>query len=340
MEGLVLLMVESSSLSIRIAVLDSDREFVNALSQALHSCNYISDLQQFSAPEDVLVSIEQGEVQAVAIDPFSTGVKNSIRFIERVRGAHPAIPLCLLGTADQLLTMPDVSTKWAARFGHYIRLVKDQPSSALGPATHDVARRLQFYWAAATAKDEAAALRSRLGRVANGEGPAPFDSSFSADVSNTVGKLETALDLGKSLAQQSAVVPDLETDAVKIIIQDTIRRASTSIERTTYVNIGVLISGIVIVLLGFAMSLFNPDWRPVAFAGMGIAGVITALVQNPLRTIGLESRRLVLSQAAYIGFLNQVRLLASADGNDVEGALKKCTQLNEAVQIIQSSLAE
>jgi len=105
------------------------------------------------------------------------------------------------------------------------------------------------------------------------------------------------------------VVPGIPTDRIEHLIDATITQSQRSLDLTSKVNIGVLMVGAGIVIASLGYSIVTGSWTGVGFGAIGMAGVITSLVQNPLRSIGASARRLVQVQIAYLAFMSQLSRL-------------------------------
>jgi len=129
------------------------------------------------------------------------------------------------------------------------------------------------------------------------------------------------------------ILPWLEAKDIQDLVIDTLKKASKSLETAANVNKAVLMFGTALVLVSFVFASITSTWEVVTFGGLGIAAIIASLITNPLKAIGMGARRLIQVHVAYMGFLNQLRLLRSSPRiNDEAALLGRSKRLSEAVE--------
>src|SRR6266496_339252 len=101
----------------------------------------------------------------------------------------------------------------------------------------------------------------------------------------------------------------MTVEKIESLINTTIQQSQQSLGLTAKVNIGVLVVGASVVVISLFYSMWTDSWNAVGFGALGTAGVMTSLIRNPLRSIGVSARRLVQVQIAYLAFVSQLARL-------------------------------
>jgi hypothetical protein len=114
-------------------------------------------------------------------------------------------------------------------------------------------------------------------------------------------------------------VPDISRSAIENLIKDTIYQAQSSLKLNVAVNIGILIFGVILIGVAYFTGLYTKEWAlSMAFGGIGLGGVIAALVSNPLKSIGKSSRQLVQLQITYLSFMNVMTIINTSNIDSLE----------------------
>jgi hypothetical protein len=328
------------TVTLKIAIADADRTFASVLRAILQNVSDVSRVEIYDAPAKVIEGMERGEVNALFIDIFALGTAPGIELVSRIRELFSHIPICLLGSREQLATLPNVPAPWQKRFGHYYRLAKDQTADKLREEAEMIANRLGLYIISRTAKAKLNDVRDLLLHHPNEL--AHFGGDAERRIVEAIQIANTALE-----AKQAAppplqeIVPGFADTDVQSLVKNTVDRASSALDRTAFVNTGILLFGAILLLLSFVVASITQRWEAVAFGGFGIAGVIASLITNPLKSIGLGAQRLVQLQVAYLGFLNQIRLLnRNSPQIDEKMLLDRSKQLSDATTTVLKSLKE
>jgi hypothetical protein len=144
----------------------------------------------------------------------------------------------------------------------------------------------------------------------------PLSTKQKEDLEETASVIENVLDTEDKREQQEILkVPGVNTSQMERLVSNTLSEANQALSLTTKVNIAVLVIGMLMVIASFIVAVATNRWEAVAFGGFGMAGVITSLIANPLKSIGSRARKLVQVQVAYLAFLSQLALL----NRDVQG---------------------
>lgn len=144
--------------------------------------------------------------------------------------------------------------------------------------------------------DIQAAIRIQLKKIVSA------DDKFAHELSALISK-------ASATGISPAIVPGVNSSEIERLVHITLRDATLSLKLTANVNIGVLVLGVLLVFASFIVAAVTNRWEAVAFGGFGMAGIIASLVTSPLRSIGINARRLVQIQVAYLAFLNQLTML-------------------------------
>jgi len=324
-----------ASVRLRVAIVDS-REWE---SQAICSLFELLPVVEHASVHPLrpgLPSVLRHEgVNALAINIFSVGVAEGISAVREVRDELPHVPICLLGTVEQLTAWPGVPIEWRERFGHYYRVNIELPP---GPLLRDIELATDRFRGYLLSQDAQARLRDTRELLSVWEG-----HSLQLDDEAT-NRIRAAIDVAEQAIEERArveppsIVPGFADTDVQELIKTTIDRASRALDQSAKINGLIIAGGMALVIASFVVAAITKSWAAVAFGGFGISGVVASLVSNPLSSIGLGARRLVQVQVAYLGFLNQVRLLGVGDSaTDGEDAATRSRQLSAAtVEVLQA----
>lgn len=320
-----------------ILVADADPVSSAAAAAAFDGSTGVTSVSIAHAVDEARNILEHGTANALVVDIFSLGVDRGIKLIENTRQNYPLFPICLLGTHRNLRDLPTVPQNWRLRFAHYYKLAKDQPSELLQKDSEVMAYKLFTYRLARSAKVKLADLRNVLHQME------AKSTSISPD---TKQEIADAIDLAhEAIEAQTAqrervidIVPGFEARDVQVLVNKTLDRASRALDTSTKINIGILVFGVLIVAASFIVASITQRWEAVAFGGFGLVGVITSLITNPLKSIGVASRRIVQIQVAYLGFLNQIAIISECSNDSPDAAMTKSKRLQEASQSIQETL--
>ncbi len=317
-----------------IAIIETDRTVAEALRGAFGAFENVHTVTAFGEGETALEQILEGKCNALLIDIFSLGTTLGIRLVESTRESAPHIPICLLGTADQLAEMPDVNSYWRQRFAHYYKLAIDQPLVTIAQFAERMAIHLGLYLLSRRASLGLRDIRNRL------EQP---ETRTAADMQRE--QMAEALELAQEAldarrpAGDTFIVPGFDDQNLQALVKGTIEKASASLDGSALVNKRLLQFGCCLVAAAFVVAVITGSWKVVSFGGMGLAGIITAVITNPLKGIAATARRLVQIQVAYIGFLH---VLGTAGNHPADPAPdsfdKRAKSINEAIRNVLGAL--
>jgi DNA-binding NarL/FixJ family response regulator len=293
---------------LEILVADADPVSSAAIAAAFDRSTGVTCVSIAHTIDEARNILAHGRSNALVVDIFGVGVDRGIELIKETRERYLAFPICLLGTRRNLRELPTVPQYWRSPFDHYYKLAKDQPPQSLQKDSEAMAYNLFTYWLARSAKVRLSHLRNMLLEM-EARSPAFF--------SDRKQEIADAIDLAqKAIEEQSAQsrrvvgsVPGFEARDVQLLATQTLDRASRALDTSTRINTGILIFGALIVTASFVVACVTHRWDAVAFGGFGLAGVVSSLVTNPLKSIGFASRRIVQIQVAYLGFLNQIAIV-------------------------------
>ena len=138
------------------------------------------------------------------------------------------------------------------------------------------------------------------------------------DIRGAIVDAKSSTAINARVAQSAhTVIPGMQAERIESLINDTIRQSQQALSLTSWVNIGVLVAGALIVVISMVYSMWTGNWNAIGFGTLGTAGIMTSLIRNPLRSIGVSARRLVQVQIAYLAFVSQLaRLNAESDKLD------------------------
>lgn len=328
--------MENLPLPLKIAIVDSDPIGADVLKTILRTKPDIEEVSVFDQTGVAYGRFGHVDFSTLFIDIFSLGVDAGIEFIEYVRSEYPAVAICLYSPSVMLKLMPEVKDNWRNRFSHYYKLAKDQTIQNLDISSEEVLPLLAHYTQSAIARLQLSNLRTKLSQVSVQN----LTVEQKQEIEEVASAAEKALQPQEAKAQPKAItiVPGINTAHVEQLVDETLREAKKSLQMTTNVNIGVLVAGSFLVAVSFIVASYTNQWEAVAFGGFGIAGIIASLITNPLKSIGLSSRRLVQIQVAYLAFLSQLSIINQVSENTT--IIEQSKQLGDEMTRTLKSLEE
>lgn len=328
--------MDTTPVALNIAIAENDRATADVLSDVFSRIPHVQSTKRFDAKELAFEALREGKCNVLLVNLFSFGIKRGIDLIDLTRKEVPHVPICLIGSTAQLSLMADVPKHWQERFEHYYKLPVDQSPIEMARNAEYIARMLSLYLLSRTASIRLRDLKSFLGR------PEMRDHLDAQQK-----RIDEAIDLAERAlqAKQEAVgadrfiVPGFDSQDLQALVKDTLRKASTSLERSATVNKGLLIFGGLLVAASFVVASIKGSWEAVTFGGFGVAGIITSLIRNPLQSIAASARRLVQIQVAYLGFLNVLGTFGNQSSpQDEESMTRRAERINEAISNVLEAL--
>ena len=300
----------------------------NTAATSVFVANNVSEAKQ---------KLDAGITNALVIDIFSLGVDIGIDLIKLVRKEHPAFPICLIGTTSNLHSFPNVPRSWKARFSHYYKMAKDLQPDQLRKSAEVMAYKLFTYWLARSAKVKLSDLRDLLLKMEAKS--TTFSVGTTQEIYSTIDFAQKAIEAQSTQKDRlTDIVPGFQGQDIQALVNKTLENASRALDKSTTVNTGILIFGALLIAASFVVASMTGNWESVAFGGFGLAGVIASLITNPLKSIGITSRRVVQIQVAYLGFLNQISMINEAPNDTTDAVIKKSERLQDVMQSIQETL--
>jgi hypothetical protein len=329
--------LSNNLIQLQVAILEPTTEVFQSIKDLIERRSVVESVIWFDNPERLLTSFEKSEVNTLFINIFSMGAPNGIKLIQSIREKYSHVPICLLGTRKQLSTFPDVPSSWKRRFNHYYWFNKDLSGQEAKREIAAIIERMAYYLVSKDVKAKLQNVREYISKFDKTSNDQKFGTK---QVLETLELAEKALEAKqKNLTTISNIVPGFENEDVQNLIKETLERSSAALKRTSTANIGVLIVGGLLVLSAFVVGVFKSGWEPVMFGGIGIAGIITSLIANPLKSIGNGARHLVQVQLAYLGFFNQLLILSQMSKSlSEEAIIERSKQVNMATTNILESL--
>lgn len=329
--------MNDSALTLNIVLLDRT-SIASVIKSVFEQIPSVSHVYLCIEPQEVINALENDYANTLLIDIFSIGVTSGISTIETVREKFPHVPICLIGNKQTLNDLPDVPDNWRKRFDHYFKLPKDETPDQLIRRSEGIAKLLEVYLQHNKAYVGIKDLRNMI---------VHRQGVFKQLPAETVKEIGIILEEGERALEDKQKIDGLPQlvlqgfggEDIKILVKDTLEKSSKALDGTARVNKWILVCGAVLVIASFVVASITQRWEAVTFGGFGIAGIIASLITNPLKSIGIGAKRLVILQVAYLNFLKQLSLLDSStpDQNQIS-VLEKSKQLNEAMEKVLERL--
>lgn len=305
---------------LHIGIFDSSSSSAKKLIEGLNNIKNTKSTAHFSILDVDLEELKE-KCNAFFIDIFSFRLPEAISLIEDVRERIPYAPICLYSLHSNLAVMPGVGNYWRQRFLHYYKLPKDTQESEFLAAVRETTNSLSFDLGIGHARQELTALKKR---IAHGKGEISY-----ADIEGIVSVTLNAIE-ARAKNTDSNLVPGIETNYLKSIIDNTLSEAYRSIQISRRINISVIVFGSIVIAMSFVVASINNSWEAIAFGGFGASGIIAALITSPLKTISSSTGRLVQVQTAYFQFLLQLQMLN--EHSDSIGIVEMSRVLGEVME--------
>ncbi len=125
-----------------IGVLSSDPKFQGRLTGSLSRIYGVNSIRVFREAASLLKHVQRKAVNAAIIDLFTTNTRMGVKLIEMLREDYRDVPICLLGTQEELASFRGVPPVWKRRFSHYFALRKDESPQFLNARIEEQVVRL------------------------------------------------------------------------------------------------------------------------------------------------------------------------------------------------------
>lgn len=324
--------------ALKIAILDKSTIPASILKTIFEKLPSVVSVYLFLDTEKVLDAFKKDEVNCLLIDIFSVGVGHGIDLIKTLRNDYSFAPICLIGDKESLSDFPDVPDYWKKRFDHYFLLPKDEKPELLIKRAEGMAKFLEVYLREGKTRHGLQDLRKR---IAHRQGEFKnFPIEMVQEIDQILEQGEQAIEIKQKIFPHSQLILEgFAGDDIKNLVKDTLEKASNALDGTAKVNKWILVWGALLISASFIVASITQRWEAIAFGGFGIAGIITALITNPLKSIGIGAKRLVILQVAYLNFLKQLSLLDTSTQEHLQiSVIEKSKQLNEAMEKVVENL--
>ena len=296
--------------------------------------------QQDEVADVKILSVEQGAeqlIQELKKENITALVINIFRFsqgkiiIDHIK-KEKIIPVCILGTEEQLANLVE--------YKGYCKIATDIPPEDLKDDIKRMSKSLFRCRMTQFAKYKLGKLKLdednkeikeviNLLKLNNEKGQEEMlhgQSSYSSVTSRQ--------EVNKSLINTR--------DAIKELTNDTLNEASNAIGLYKKVNLVIIGVGLLIILASVGVFLFWKTEQPeiLAFGGLGLGGMIAALIKNPTSSIGKTAAQKIQIQIAYSGFLAQFRMIQNTETNGIDEMIKKSAQLNKITYSLIKTVGE
>jgi hypothetical protein len=113
-------------LGLAVMIVDTNRISSRTLQRLLATKPNVAKVEVYDHLETARRALGSGVFNCLFIDIFSIGIDGGIELIQYLQAKFSDAPICLYSESSDLITMPDVSEYWRKKFGHYLKLGKDQ----------------------------------------------------------------------------------------------------------------------------------------------------------------------------------------------------------------------
>lgn len=314
-----------------ITIIESDTKIASLLRSAFEGHRQVKSVSILPDTTSALDRFRDESSNALLINIFDVGIDSGVTLIENLRNTVKHIPICLLGSTDQLTLMTDVNVRWRSRFKHYYKLQTDLNLSSLSSRIEQIIHLFGIYLLSRMASSRLREIKAYL------EHPTDQDGSKSKqhEIKKALELAEHALEAKQQYQFNEFIIPGFDDKELQAVVKDTLHKASSSLEQSSNVNKGILIFGGVLVATAFIVASYKGSWEAVSFGGIGLAGIIASLITNPLKGIASSARRLVQIQVAYVGFLHVLGRfnLRTSPSNEAD-ALNQIEAINQSIRTV------
>jgi len=263
-------------------------------------------------------AIKKEEIDTLVINIFDYGIQDAIKIIDENR---ENMPICILGTEEQLAGFEGVPLNKAVEFAYYCKMATN---SLLEDMEEDVRRVSKFL------------LQCRMEKIAKKQLDELVEICFVLDDDNSneekiekIEKIKSTISLvgeqNKELNARNKERRSLKDEFNDEILK-TLKETSKTMKKYETVNMIIVGSGLGLIALAFITFLITNNPTILSFGGAGFLAVITSLIKDPANSISKAAKQLILIQISYLGFWKQVQINESVESKEIDDMIRhsKC----------------
>ncbi len=96
-------------------------------------------------PEIALNAVRKGEANLLIVDLYEVGIEKTIELVKKVRLIDRTVPICLVGTEEDLRKLPGVPLYWKKQFSQFYKLERDKIEPEISEISKDLVLQYDRY---------------------------------------------------------------------------------------------------------------------------------------------------------------------------------------------------
>jgi hypothetical protein len=321
-----------TNLKLNVAVIVNNPTISSLLDPLIKKQGDVGNVNIFENEELLYESFSNELSNSLFIDIFSIGVPTGLKIISTIRKKYSFAPICLVGRYDDFMKFSDVPENWKIRFEHYYKLTINQDIDSILFHIEKLTKILYGYLIARIAKVQLRHLRE----IFTSDNLVKQNDQYQAN--EILEMIEKALENKTKEPVRPCIIPGFGMDDIQKLVNETLEKTSKSIKGYSVLNKLVVYFGLVFILSSFIVTIITSDFKYMTFGGIGLAGIISSFISNPIKAVGSSVSHFIQCQISYVGFLKQIDILNLITPNSFEESIQKSKRLEEVTKSLQESL--
>ena len=338
---------------------------------------YVENVEIIPNREVLFQMIKDGDINTLVINIFGDDILKKIGIIQDVQ-QDKTIPICLLGTSEQIKHFEGAPSEWKNKFKSYCKIAIDISPQDLNKEIEEMAKglfrcregkilKVKLDNVIASDKKPEEKVKELLelpGKAVefgkgeqilnNEELLKAIEKSGNSEkekekaIVEAVGKAKEKIkseqkkDERKNEESSKGLVEEVMSKKdLEDLVKRTLNDSAESIKLYKKVNVIIVAIGLALVIVSMIYFLIYPNNPAIlGFGGLGLAGVIASLITAPVASIGKTARQMVQIQICYFGYLKQIKILDDVKEDAVTGAIEISKRLESVTNSLPKSLCE
>ena len=278
--------------------------------------------------------IDEGAINALVINIFSYGIAKGIEIIEEIRKRgkerEKEMPVCILGSSEQLKYFKEVPNEWKSSFKRYCRVAIDGSLPDLNEEIKRMSLSMFRYRKEKILENQRNDILKSV-NLSDEEKMQKITALFNEAI-----KLSSEQGKDANIEPIKNLIPGVSEEALPVVMQKTLEGADKSINTFKKANLAIIIFGILFISASFVGFWIENNLAFLGLGGLGLAGVIASLLTAPVASIGKTARQMVHIQLCYFSYFKQIEML----GSNASNVFEKSKRLEEVANSLQESLCK
>lgn len=321
-----------TNLKLNVAIIVNNQAISTLLESLIKKQIDVGGTYVFENEELLYESFSNDQSNCLFIDIFSIGVPLGLKIISNVRKKWSFAPICLVGKYDDLIMFNNVPENWRIRFEHYYKLTTNQDIESINLSIKNLTKILYGYLIARIAKVQLKHLRE----IFTSDVLVKQNDRFQAN--EIIEMIEKVLESKTKDPVKPSIIPGFGMNDIQKLVNETLEKTSKSIKSYSILNKLVVYFGLGFILSSFIITIITSDFKYMTFGGIGLAGIVSSFISNPIKAVGNSINHFIICQISYVGFLKQIDILNLITPNNFEESIQKSKRLEDVTKSLHESL--